>query len=120
MQVRAMLAGTLKGVISQRLVKTQGGAGRVPACEILITTGRARDFIMDPEQTGNISEVIRDGEFYGMQTFDQSLFGHVREGLITVEEAVRAASSPHDFKLMLEAGAARRGEPIEAINAVEA
>jgi Tfp pilus assembly ATPase PilU len=44
----------------------------------------------------------------------------VREGLITVEEAVRAASSPHDFKLMLEAGAARRGEPIEAINAVEA
>ena len=120
MQVRAMLAGTLKGVISQRLVKTQGGAGRVPACEILITTGRARDFIMDPEQTGNISEVIRDGEFYGMQTFDQSLFGHVKEGLITVEEAVRAASSPHDFKLMLEAGAARRGEPIEAINAVEA
>ncbi len=111
MQVRAMLAGTLKGVISQRLVKTQGGAGRVPACEVMVTTGRARDFILDPEQTGNLSEVIREGEFYGMQTFDQSLFGHVTEGRITVDEAMRAASSPHDFKLMLEAGQARRGEP---------
>ncbi len=111
MQVRAMLAGTLKGVISQRLVKTQNGAGRVPACEVMVMTGRARDFILDPEQTGNLSEVIRDGEYYGMQTFDQSLFGHVTEGRITVDEAVRAASSPHDFKLMLEAGQARRGDP---------
>ncbi len=111
MQVRAMLAGTLKGVISQRLVKTQTGAGRVPACEVMVMTGRARDFILDPDQTGNLSEVIREGEFYGMQTFDQSLFGHVKEGRITVDEAMRAASSPHDFKLMLEAGQARRGEP---------
>jgi twitching motility protein PilT len=119
MQVRAMLAGTLKGIISQRLVKTHNGNGRVPACEVMVTTGRARDFILDPEQTGNLSEVIRDGEFYGMQTFDQSLFGHVTEGRITVEEAIRAASSPHDFKLMLESGAARRVDPVEHVGAME-
>jgi twitching motility protein PilT len=117
-QVRAMIAGTLKGIISQRLVRTIDGNGRVPACEVMITTGRARDFILDPEMTGNLSEVIRDGEYYGMQTFDQSLFSHVKAGRITIEEAMRSASSPHDFKLMLEAGQARRGEHVEVPKAV--
>jgi twitching motility protein PilT len=117
-QVRAMLAGTLKGIISQRLVKTVDGQGRVPACEVLITTGRARDFILDGDQTGNLHEVIRDGEYYGMQTFDQSLFGHVRAGRITIDEAMRSASSPHDFKLMLEAGQARRGDAVQVPQAV--
>ncbi len=107
-QVRAMLAGTLKGVISQRLVRTADGQGRVPACEVLITTGRARDMIMNADETGRLSEVIRDGEFYGMQTFDQSLFDHVTAGRVPLAAAMEAASSPHDFKLMLDAGAARR------------
>jgi twitching motility protein PilT len=117
-QVRAMVAGTLKGIISQRLVRTIDGNGRVPACEVMIMTGRARDFILDPEMTGNLSEVIRDGEYYGMQTFDQSLFSHVKAGRITIDEAMRSASSPHDFKLMLEAGQARRGEHVEVPAAV--
>jgi pilus retraction protein PilT len=107
-QVRAMLAGTLRGIISQRLVPRADGSGRIPAVEVLVTTGRARDMILDPDQTGRLHEVIRDGEFYGMQTFDQSLFGHVKAGLVSVEDAMRTASSPHDFKLMLDAGAARR------------
>ncbi len=117
-QVRAMLAGTLKGIVSQRLVKTADGNGRVPAVEVMMMTGRARDFILDPEMTGNLSEVIREGEYYGMQTFDQSLFGHVKSGAITIDEAMRAASSPHDFKLMLEAGQARRGAAVEVPEAV--
>lgn len=117
-QVRSMVAGTLKGIISQRLVRTKDGNGRVPACEVMIMTGRARDFILDPEMTGNLSEVIRDGEYYGMQTFDQSLFGHVKAGRITIDEAMRSASSPHDFKLMLEAGQARRGDQVDVPAAV--
>ena len=117
-QVRSMIAGTLKGIISQRLVRTQDGNGRVPACEVMIMTGRARDFILDPEMTGNLSEVIRDGEYYGMQTFDQSLFGHVKAGRITIDEAMRSASSPHDFKLMLEAGQARRGDQADVPGAI--
>jgi twitching motility protein PilT len=107
-QVRAMLAGTLKGVISQRLVRTADGQGRVPACEVMITTGRARDMILNADETGRLHEVIRDGEFYGMQTFDQSLFDHVTSGRVPLPAAMDAASSPHDFKLMLDAGAARR------------
>ncbi|MGE0026461.1 MAG: type IV pilus twitching motility protein PilT [Thermoleophilia bacterium] len=107
-QVRAMLAGTLRGVISQRLVRTADGGGRVPACEVMITTGRARDMILNADETGRLSEVIREGEFYGMQTFDQSLFDHVTAGRVPLAAAMEAASSPHDFKLMLDAGAARR------------
>jgi twitching motility protein PilT len=107
-QVRSMLAGTLRGIISQRLVRTADGQGRVPACEILVTTGRARDMILNHEETGRLNEVIREGEYYGMQTFDQSLFDHVIAGRVSLAAALEAASSPHDFKLMLDAGAARR------------
>ena len=107
-QVRLMLAGTLRGIISQRLVPRADVPGRVPAVEILVATGRAKDKITDPDETGRLHEVIREGEFYGMQTFDQSLFSHVREGFVSLDEAMRAASSPHDFKVMLDAGAPRR------------
>jgi len=107
-QVRNMLAATLRGVVSQRLVPRADGSGRVAAVEVLVTTGRARDAICNPEETGRLSEIIRDGDYYGMQTFDQSLFGLVTEGLVTLDAAVAAATSPHDFRLMLEAGAARR------------
>jgi twitching motility protein PilT len=107
-QVRAMLAGTLRGIISQRLVRTADGNGRVPACEVLVSTGRAKDMILNASETGRLSEVIREGEFYGMQTFDQSLFDHVTAGRVTLAAAMEAASSPHDFKLMLDAGASRR------------
>jgi twitching motility protein PilT len=106
--VRAMLAGTLRGIVSQRLVPTADGKGRAAACEILVATGRARDMIKNPEETGRLHEVIKDGDFYGMQTFDQSLFGHVTGGRVSLDQALEAASSPHDFRLMLEAGAPRR------------
>jgi twitching motility protein PilT len=101
-QVRAMLAGTLKGVVSQRLVPSAGG-GRVAACEVLRMTGRVRDMIADPAQTGGLRDVIADGEYYGMQTFDQALYAHVKAGRVTVEDAVAFATSPHDFKLLLAA-----------------
>jgi twitching motility protein PilT len=102
-QARAMLAGTLRGVVSQRLVQTVDGQGRVAVCEILRMTGRARDMIMDPEQTGRLPEVITEGTYYGMQTFDQALLGFYQAGRIKMEDALRAASSPHDFKLLVAA-----------------
>jgi twitching motility protein PilT len=105
-QVRSMIAGTLKGVVSQRLVPGADG-GRIAACEVLRMTGRVRDLIVDPRQSGGLSEVIAEGGYYGMQTFDQALFGHVKAGLVTVEDAMRAASSPHDFKLLLAADGKR-------------
>jgi twitching motility protein PilT len=103
-QARAMLAGTLRGVVSQRLVPTADGQGRVAVCEILRMTGRARDMIVDPEQTGRLPEVISEGAYYGMQTFDQALLGLYQSGHITLQDALRVASSPHDLKLLIAAG----------------
>jgi twitching motility protein PilT len=102
-QARAMLAGTLKGVVSQRLVPTPDGEGRVAVCEILRMTGRARDMIMDQDQTSRLHEVIQEGEYYGMQTFDQALLKHYQAGRVSMEDALRVASSPHDFKLLVAA-----------------
>ena len=106
-QVRAMLAGTLKAVVSQRLVRTSDGAGRVACCEILRMTGRVRDMIMNPEETGRLTDAIAEGSYYGMQTFDQALLGHVKAGRVAMEEALRNATSPHDFKLMVAADGQR-------------
>jgi twitching motility protein PilT len=100
-QARAMLAGTLKAVVSQRLVRTADKAGRVAVCEILRMTGRARDMILDSNQTDRLREVIAEGEYYGMQTFDQALLHHVKAGRVAMDDAIQAASSPHDFKLLV-------------------
>jgi twitching motility protein PilT len=116
-QARSMIAGTLKGVISQRLVPRADG-GRVAVCEILRTTGRVRDMITDPEQTGKLVEVIATGAYYGMQTFDQALFGHVNAGRVTFEDAMRVASSPHDFKLLMQAEG-RVGTTMEDVASAE-
>ena len=106
-QARVMLASTLKGAIAQRLIPDITGDGRVPASEILVVTGRVKDLILNPEETGKITEVIAEGEYYGMRTFDQALLGYVMEGKVSEEVALDAASSPHDFKLMLAAGGQR-------------
>jgi twitching motility protein PilT len=116
-QARSMIAGTIKGVISQRLVPGADG-GRVAVCEILRMTGRVRDMILDPDQTGKLVEVITSGAYYGMQTFDQALFGHVKAGRVTFEDAMRVASSPHDFKLLMQADG-REGTTMEDVAIAE-
>jgi twitching motility protein PilT len=102
-QIRAMLAGALKGIISQRLVPSASGSGRVAITEVLTMTGRVRDMILNPEETGRLNDVIAEGEYYGMQTFDQALYRAIRRGQITLEEGRRYATSPHDLKLLLDA-----------------
>jgi twitching motility protein PilT len=116
-QARSMIAGTVKGVISQRLVPGADG-GRVAVCEILRMTGRVRDMIVDPSQTGKLVEVITSGGYYGMQTFDQALYGHVKAGRVTFEDAMRVASSPHDFKLLMQAEG-RQGTTMEDVAVAE-
>src|SRR5688572_17459347 len=118
-QARAMLAGTLKGVISQRLVPTPDGNGRVATCEILRMTGRVRDMIMNPDETGKLPEVISEGAYYGMQTFDQALLGHVQKGLVSMEDALKAATHPHDFKLLVSSDG-QRSTSVDQVFAVDA
>jgi twitching motility protein PilT len=107
MQARAMLAGTLKGVVSQRLVRTADGDGRVAVCEVLRMTGRVKDMIMNPDETGRLLEAVSEGAYYGMQTFDQALLEHVQAGRVTMEEAIKAATHPHDFKLLVSSDGQR-------------
>ena len=106
-QARVMLSTTLRGAIAQRLIPDINGDGRVAVPEILVVTGRVQDLILNPDETGKISEVISEGEFYGMQTFDQALLKYVMDGRVALEVAMDAASNPHDFKLMLAARGAR-------------
>ena len=101
-QIRSMLASTLRGVISQRLIQTIGG-GRVAALEILRATGRVRDAILHANQVSELIQIISEGGFYGMQSFDQALFEHVKSGRVSREAALAAATSPQDFKLLLAA-----------------
>lgn len=108
-QVRVMTAGTLKGIIGQRLIPSKDG-GRVPAVEVMVTTGRIRDFILDPEKTGQIQEAVSEGEFYGMQTYDQALLKLIEADRIEYAEALKASSQPQNFRLMVQAlGLAKRG-----------
>ena len=102
-QVRLQLATTLKAVVSQRLVRRADGAGRVPAVEILMSTAYVKECIIIPEKTRQIHEAITlGGTQYGMQSFDQSLFDLMNQGLISYETALENATNPDDFKLRVQ------------------
>ena len=109
-EVRTSFAGALRGIVSQRLVPRADGKGRVPAVEVLVATGRVFDRIVDPNATEEIADVIAEGDFYGMQTFDQALVKLVNQGLVTEDDARRSSTNPHDFNLALR-GVLTRGEP---------
>ena len=101
-QVRVSLAGALRGTICQRLVPRLDGRGRVPAVEVMVVNGRIQQAILDPLQTSEIEQIIVDGEYYGMQTFDQALAIYLQQGVIDLREAMNTATNPHDLKVMLE------------------
>jgi len=100
-QIRLTLAGALRGIVCQRLVPDVVG-GLLPAHEILVNTGRVAERVADPDKTAEIHDVMAEGGFYGMRTFDQSMLSLVREGKVTVEHALTASSSPHDLQLQLQ------------------
>jgi twitching motility protein PilT len=88
-------------------VRTPDRKGRVATCEILRMTGRVRDMIMDPSETGRLPEVVAEGGYYGMQSFDQALLEHVQAGRVSMEDALKAATHPHDFKLLVSSDGQR-------------
>ena len=102
-QVRLQLAGVLKGVVSQRLVPRADGIGRVPAVEVLLSTARVRECIIEKDKTNEINDAIAKGfTNYQMQSFDQSLMSLMNDGLITYEEALKHCSNPDDFALRVK------------------
>ncbi len=100
-QVRLSLAASLRGIICQRLVPRADNLGRCVTMEVCINTGRVADAITDPDKTSTIHQLIQEGAYYGMQTFDQHLVALIRDGIITLEAAMAASTSPHDLSVEL-------------------
>ena len=101
-EIRYLLGATLVSVIAQRLIPLQGGKGRVPAVEVMVVTATIREYIIDPDKTPLITQAIREGvSSHGMQSFDQSLMKLLSDGKISMEEALKNSSNPHEFSLRL-------------------
>jgi twitching motility protein PilT len=102
-QVRLQLASVLRAVVSQRLMPKADGKGRAPAVEVMISTAFIRDCIVDKDKTHLIPGAIASGTSqYGMQSFDQSIFGLFQQGLVSYEEALRWATNVDEFKLRVQ------------------
>jgi len=102
-EIRQTLASCLRGIVSQRLLERADGKGRTPSTEVVVMTSRVFDHVVDPEATPDkLEEVMVDGEYHGMQTFDQSLFGLYKNGIVSLRDVVAAASHPHEFRIALQ------------------
>lgn len=96
--IRLRLSLILRGVVSLRLLLRADGAGRIPACEILIASPMVRELLRDG-RTDQLPSAMHDGAMYGMQTFTQALYRRFRQGEVTLEEALRYADSPEELQL---------------------
>ncbi len=102
-QARLSLAGSLKGIVCQRLVPRSTGEGRIAVVEVLVMTSRIQEFVLDPNELHMIEDAIAEGEYYGMQTFDQHLLKLYEAGEVTLEDALHTATNQHDFRVSLRA-----------------
>ncbi len=102
-EIRYLLGSTVQSVISQRLLPHASGDGMVPAVEVMVTTGTIRECITNPEKTSLITQAMREGVTqHHMQTFDQALMKLYKEGQVTLDDAMRASSNPHELTLRLK------------------
>jgi twitching motility protein PilT len=104
--IRAILAGVLRGVVSQRLLPKVDG-GRVAAVEVMVMNARIADLIREG-RADEITDAVAEGEFFQMQTFTQALIEHVLAGRVDRETAANAATNKHDFLVALEQAIKRK------------
>jgi twitching motility protein PilT len=107
MMVREILAGVLRGVVSQRLLPRKDG-GRVAAVEVMVNTARIADLIREPAKTHGITEAIEEGGYHHMQSFAQHLVQLVVDEVVDLEVAAAAATNRHDFEIAVEQALRRR------------
>ena len=107
LMVRQILAGVLRGVVSQRLLPKVGG-GRIAAVEVMVNTARIADLIREPEKTEGVTDAIEEGSFHHMQSFSQHLVQLVLEELVDFETAAAAASNRHDFEIAVQQALRRK------------
>jgi len=104
--IRSVMAGVLRGVVSQRLLPKVDG-GRVAAVEVMVMNARIADLIREG-RADEITDAVADGEFFDMQTFTQALIEHVLSGAVDDETAANAATNRHDFLVSLEQAQKRK------------
>ncbi|MBU0952284.1 MAG: PilT/PilU family type 4a pilus ATPase [Elusimicrobia bacterium] len=97
-QIRYQFADTLKGIISQRLIPKANGKGLVPAVEVLVATPIVKKYI-EENNLSELKNIIKQGQYYGMQMFDQAILKLYQEGKIKLEDGLAAATSPEDLLL---------------------
>ncbi len=99
--IRHQIAGSLVGIVSQRLVPRKGG-GRIAAVEVMVNKGAVTECITDPSRVKEITDLLSKGTAqYGTQTFDQCLYWHYNDGNITKDDALGYASNPEDLTLRM-------------------
>jgi twitching motility protein PilT len=101
-QARHVLAQGLRAVISQRLLERADGKGRTAAVEVLVNTPKVYDCVVDPDRSSALERIIAEGEYHGMQTFDQALFTLFKDGLVSLRDALAVASQPEDLRIALQ------------------
>jgi twitching motility protein PilT len=98
--IRLLLATNLQAVISMRLLPRADGQGRTPAVEVMVATATVRDYLLDPDKSRLIPDLIEEGTSqYGMQSFDQSLLQLFQRKIITLDTAKKFSTRPGDFEL---------------------
>ncbi|MDI6640978.1 MAG: PilT/PilU family type 4a pilus ATPase [Elusimicrobiota bacterium] len=100
-QIRYQLADTLVGVVSQRLLLKSTGKGQIPAVEVLVATPLIKKYI-EENNLNEILNLLKQGEYYGMQTFNRALLKLYREGKVKLENALESATSPEEFMLAIK------------------
>ncbi len=119
-EIRYLLAATLQAVIAQRLIPMKDCKGRVPAVEVMVVTSAIREYIIDPEKQPLIQQAIREGvSSHSMTSFDQSLMRLLKKGTISMEEALKNSTNPHEFSLRLKGIEAASDKTWDAFEAVE-
>jgi twitching motility protein PilT len=98
-EIRGLLAVTMEAVISQRLIPTKDGKGRVAATEVLTNNEFVKECLENPEKTKDIRMALEKGDtIYGMHSFDKSIYQLYSNGLISYEEALENCTTPADFE----------------------
>jgi twitching motility protein PilT len=101
-QARHLLASALRAVISQRLLERADGKGRTAAVEILVNTPKVYECIADADRAPALERVVAEGEYHGMQSFDQALFSLYKDGLVSLRDALAVATQPEDLRIALQ------------------
>jgi twitching motility protein PilT len=101
-QARQALASALRMVVSQRLLERADGKGRTPAVEVLVNTSKVYECIVDAERQPSLDRIVAEGEYHGMQTFDQALLHLYKDGLVSFRDALSVATQPEDLRIALQ------------------